>query len=39
MKKYKIPYFLKINNLRKYTDINDDIEWRPPGILYKENNS
>ena len=36
IKKFKIPYFLKINNLRKYTDINDDTTWRPPGILYKE---
>ena len=38
LKKFKIPYFLKINNLRKYTNEKDYDEWRPPGILYKKSN-
>ena len=36
IKKFKLPNFLKINNLKRYTNEPNVLKWRPPRQLYKE---
>ena len=36
IKNFKIPSFLNENNFKKYTKKTETNEWRPPGLLYKE---
>ena len=36
LKHFKIPNFLLLNNLRKYTRYKESSPWRPPGELYKK---
>ena len=38
IKNFKIPSYLNANNLKKYTKKTETNEWRPPGLLYKEEN-
>ena len=36
LKNFKIPNYLLINNLKKYTSNEELSPWRPPGELYKK---
>ena len=38
IKNFKIPSFLNENNFKKYTQKTETNEWRPLGLLYKEEN-
>ena len=36
LKQFKIPNYLLVNNLKKYTTYEESSPWRPPGELFKK---